>query len=63
MPESLVISKGAEEATRELLRSLLESGQVGAVLALGRTGSGGEGVPRVPFSRSCPPTPAGCSPA
>ncbi|MFN2228129.1 MAG: Coenzyme F420 hydrogenase/dehydrogenase, beta subunit C-terminal domain [Anaerolineae bacterium] len=44
MPESLVISKGAEETTRELLRSLLESGKVSAVLALGRTGSGGEGV-------------------
>jgi formate dehydrogenase subunit beta len=44
MPESLVVNKGAEEATRELLRSLLESGQVSAVLALGRTGGGGEGV-------------------
>jgi len=44
MPDARVINKGAEEATRELLRSLLESGQVSAVLALGRTGSGGEGV-------------------
>jgi formate dehydrogenase subunit beta len=44
MPESLVVDKGAEEATRELLRSLLESGKVGAVLALGGTGNDGEGV-------------------
>ena len=44
MPESLIVNKGAEETTRELLRSLLEGGQVGAVLALGRTGSDGEGV-------------------
>ena len=44
MPESLVANKGAEETTRDLLRSLLESGWVGAVLALGRTGSDGGGV-------------------
>jgi formate dehydrogenase subunit beta len=44
MPEARVTDKGAEETTRELLRSLLASGQVGAVLALGRTGSAGGGV-------------------
>jgi formate dehydrogenase subunit beta len=44
MPESLIIEKGAEETTRELLRSLLESGKVSAVLALGRTGSNGGGI-------------------
>jgi formate dehydrogenase subunit beta len=44
MPESLVVDKGAEETTRGLLRSLLKSGKVSAVLALGRTGSGDEGV-------------------
>ncbi|MBN2266687.1 MAG: Coenzyme F420 hydrogenase/dehydrogenase, beta subunit C-terminal domain [Candidatus Aminicenantes bacterium] len=44
MGEARVIDKGAEEATRELLRSLLESGKVSAVLALGRTGSASGGV-------------------
>jgi formate dehydrogenase subunit beta len=44
MPESLVVNKGAEETTRDLLRSMLESGKVGAVLALGKTGSDGGGV-------------------
>ena len=44
MGEVRVIDKGAEETTRELLRSLLESGRVSAVLALGRTGSAGDGA-------------------
>jgi formate dehydrogenase subunit beta len=44
MPEAMVINKGAEEATRELLRSLLESGRVKGVLALGRTGDADGGV-------------------
>jgi len=44
MGESLVVNKGAEEATRDLLHSLLENGKVSAVLALGKTGSDGEGV-------------------
>jgi formate dehydrogenase subunit beta len=37
--ERLQIDKGAEETVRELLRSLLESGRVNGVLALGRTGN------------------------
>jgi len=44
MPEGLKINKGAEEAVRELLRSLLESGRVSGVLALGRTGGANGGV-------------------
>lgn len=44
MPEGLKINKGAEEAVRELLRSLLESGRVNGVLALGRTGGANGGV-------------------
>ncbi len=44
MPEGLKINKGAEEAVRELLRSLLESGRVNGVLALGRTGGSNGGV-------------------
>ncbi|MEA3376551.1 MAG: Coenzyme F420 hydrogenase/dehydrogenase, beta subunit C-terminal domain [Chloroflexota bacterium] len=42
--ERLQINKGAEETVRELLRSLLESGKVNAVLALGRTGGPSGGV-------------------
>lgn len=38
MPDGLKIDKGAEQTMRELLRALLESGQVSAVLSLGRTG-------------------------
>jgi formate dehydrogenase subunit beta len=44
MPEALKINKGAEETVRELLRSLLESGRVSGVLALGRTGGSNGGV-------------------
>lgn len=44
MPEGLKINKGAEETTRELLQSLLESGKVSGVLALGRTGDANGGV-------------------
>ena len=44
MLEGLKINKGAEEAVRDLLRSLLESGRVSGVLALGRTGGGNGGV-------------------
>ncbi|MDY7078749.1 MAG: Coenzyme F420 hydrogenase/dehydrogenase, beta subunit C-terminal domain [Chloroflexota bacterium] len=44
MPEGIVINKGTEETTRELLRSLLESDRVSGVLALGRTGGAGGGV-------------------
>jgi len=44
MPEGLRINKGAEETLRELLRSLLESGRVSGVLALGRTGDADRGV-------------------
>jgi len=44
MPEGLKINKGAEEAVRELLRFLLESGRVSGVLALGRTGGASGGV-------------------
>lgn len=44
MPEGLKINKGTEEAVRELLRSLLESGRVNGVLALGKTGGGNEGM-------------------
>jgi len=44
MPEGLKVNKGAEETVRELLRSLLESGKVSGVLALGRTGDGEGGV-------------------
>jgi len=42
--ERLHINEGAEETVRELLRSLLESGKVDAVLALGRTGNPSGGV-------------------
>ncbi len=42
--ERLQIDQGAEETVRELLRSLLESGKVNAVLALGRTGGAEKGV-------------------
>ncbi len=44
MPEGLKINKGAEDAVRGLLRSLLESGRVNGVLALGRTGGANGGV-------------------
>jgi formate dehydrogenase subunit beta len=44
MPEGLKINKGAEQTMRELLRALLESGMVSAVLSLGRTGGGQGGV-------------------
>jgi formate dehydrogenase subunit beta len=42
--ERLHINKGAEETVRALLHSLLESGKVDAVLALGRTGNASGGV-------------------
>ncbi len=44
MPEGLKINKGAQEAVRELLCSLLESGRVNGVLALGRTRGANGGV-------------------
>ena len=43
-PERLRTNRGAEETVRQLLRSLLESGQVEAVLALGRTETAEHGV-------------------
>jgi formate dehydrogenase subunit beta len=42
--KGLKINKGAEETMRALLRSLLESGRVSGVLALGRTGDADGGV-------------------
>jgi formate dehydrogenase subunit beta len=44
MPEGLKIDHGAEQTIRELLRALLESGKVSAVLSLGRTGGPHGGV-------------------
>ena len=44
MPEGLKIDKGAEQTMRELLRALLKSGRVSAVLSLGRTGGPNGGV-------------------
>jgi len=43
-PEGLRTNQGAEETVRQLLRSLLESGRVEAVLALGKTGTPDGGV-------------------
>jgi len=43
-PERLRTNQGAEETVRQLLRSLLQSGQVEAVLALGKTGTEERGV-------------------
>jgi len=43
-PKGLRTNQGADETVRQLLRSLLERGDVEAVLALGRTGTGEEGV-------------------
>ena len=42
--QGLRTNQGAEETVRQLLRSLLQSGQVEAVLALGKTGTDGKGV-------------------
>ncbi len=42
MPEARVMKQGVEQATKELLQFLLESGRVSAVLALGRTGDNGD---------------------
>jgi len=44
MPEARKIDKGAEQTIREMLQALLASGQVSAVLSLGRTGGDQGGV-------------------
>jgi formate dehydrogenase subunit beta len=44
MPDGLKINKGAEQVMREMLHSLLDSGQVSGVLALGETGDANGGV-------------------
>ncbi|MBN1889966.1 MAG: hypothetical protein JW850_18365 [Thermoflexales bacterium] len=44
MPDGLKINKGAEQVMRELLGSLLDSGKVSGVLALGKAGGAKGGI-------------------
>jgi formate dehydrogenase subunit beta len=44
MPDGLKINEGTEKIIQKLLRSLLDSGKVNGVLALGRTGGANGGV-------------------
>jgi formate dehydrogenase subunit beta len=44
MPDGLKINEGAEQVIRKLLWSLLDSGKVSGVLALGRTGGANGGI-------------------
>jgi formate dehydrogenase subunit beta len=52
MPDGLVINTSVDQTVRALCRSLLESGRVKGVLALGRTGETEEGVAYSLFTAS-----------